>query len=198
MSEQVLAARLRSAEWKTEKLLGFLLFPIVYCLVLKGLRISSKWSAGRSVSTVFRQRTGKPRDTILISGRGKRLFFSSTEIADFLWSQPSFLTNGYWNRFPGGKAGRAWSRPHQPHLVPRLWVELYFDSPTRIHVPHRDNLTLPIYLLIYHIFYVNTTYNFEFSATCFDLNKSSFRHAYEPWLLQLQLQLQSQMRKSRL
>ena len=40
-----------------------------------------------------------------------------------------------------------------------------------------------IYLLIYHIFSVNTTYNFEFSATCFDLHKSSFRHAYEPRLL---------------
>ena len=29
-------------------------------------------------------------------------------------------------------------------------------------------MILYIYLLIYHIFSVNITYNFEFSATCFD------------------------------
>jgi hypothetical protein len=74
VSEQVLATGLRSAEWKTEKLVVFLLFPIVYCLVLKGLRISLKWSRGSSVSIVFRQQTEKPRDFISISGMGKRLF----------------------------------------------------------------------------------------------------------------------------
>jgi hypothetical protein len=42
VSEQVLGAGLRLAEWKTEKLVGILLFPIVYCLVLKGLHVSPK------------------------------------------------------------------------------------------------------------------------------------------------------------
>ena len=39
-----------------------------------------------------------------------------------------------------------------------------------------------IVYLIYHIVSVNTTYKFEFTATCFDLHESSFRRAYEPWL----------------
>ena len=39
-----------------------------------------------------------------------------------------------------------------------------------------------IYYLIYHIVSVNTTYRFEYIATCFDLHKPSFWRAYEPWL----------------
>jgi hypothetical protein len=42
--------------------------------VLKGLRISPKWSRGRSVSIVFRKWAGKPRDSIWISGTGKKFF----------------------------------------------------------------------------------------------------------------------------
>ena len=64
----------------------------------------------------------------------------------------------------------------------RLYVHLYFSyystpfvsSPcTLLSLVSVFIFISHIYLLIHHIFSVNTTYNLEFSATCFDLHKSS-------------------------
>ena len=51
------------------------------------------------------------------------------------------------------------------------------------------NEVIPLCMILY--IFINLPYifrqhnlKFKFTATCFDLHKSSFRHAYEPWLLQ--------------
>ena len=58
-----------------------------------------------------------------------------------------------------------------------LSAQIQHDSLVRSYT--KTIINVYIYL-IYHIVSVNTTYSFEFIATCFDFNQSSFRRAYEP------------------